>query len=391
MTMLVQLVSLLLAAPASAEILFATSYNDHAVTSLSLKDGSLSVISKSYDCGSEPTWLTLDHSKSVLYCLNEGWGGNASITSYKTSAGGALEKLDVLPVLKSPVASTLFGPHDSELAVAYYDTSSFGTFSVADAKALALLHNETYTLASPGPVPDRQDAPHLHDAVLDPTKKFIVVPDLGSDLLRVYKIGPSPGTVTPLAPIKAIAGSGPRHAAFSVQGANTYLYTVNELSNTITGYSVSCKGDTPSFTQILDVSTHGPGGSVPKGTKSAEIVVSPDQQFVIVSSRGENSLTFPNLDPKNTTALPSDPLVTFSVDGPTGALKLVQVAPAGGRNPRGFSLNKAGTLVASALQDDNRVVVIERDVKTGLLGKIVAHATVGVGENNGPNYALFNE
>ena len=72
-------------------------------------------------------------------------------------------------------------------------------------------------------------------------------------------------------------------------------------------------------------------------------------------------------------------------------LSLVQTAPAGGRNPRGFSLNKAGTMVASALQDDNRVVVIERDVASGKLGKIVAHAEVGVGEGNGPNYAIFYE
>lgn len=69
----------------------------------------------------------------------------------------------------------------------------------------------------------------------------------------------------------------------------------------------------------------------------------------------------------------------------------MQTAAAGGRNPRHFSLNKAGTLVASALQDDNRVVIIERDVKTGLLGKIVATETVGVGEGNGPNFAMFYE
>jgi 6-phosphogluconolactonase (cycloisomerase 2 family) len=87
----------------------------------------------------------------------------------------------------------------------------------------------------------------------------------------------------------------------------------------------------------------------------------------------------------------SDPIISFAIDGKSGQLTLVQTAPAGGKNPRGFSLNKAGTLVASALQDDNRVVVIERDVKTGLLGKIVGSATVGVGEGNGPNYALFNE
>ena len=108
-----------LAAPVTAQILFATSYNDHAVTSLKLEGSSLSVVSKSTDCGSEPTWLTLDHAKSVLYCLNEGWGGAASITSYQTSAGGKLEKLNLLPVLKSPVASTLYGPGDSALAVAY--------------------------------------------------------------------------------------------------------------------------------------------------------------------------------------------------------------------------------------------------------------------------------
>lgn len=82
--------------------------------------------------------------------------------------------------------------------------------------------------------------------------------------------------------------------------------------------------------------------------------------------------------------------MTFAVEK-TGRLTLVQVASAGGVNPRGFTLNKAGTMVVSALQDDNRVVVIERDVKTGMLGKFVAHATVGVGAGNGPNYALFNE
>lgn len=233
-----RLLSLLLAVPASADILFATSYNDHALTTLELKGSSLSVLSKSTDCGSEPTWLTLDYGKSVLYCLNEGWGGNASITSYKTGVNGALTKQDILPVLKSPVASTLFGANNSELAVAFYDTSSFGTFSVGDAKTLASLQKETYKLAAPGPVPDRQDVPHLHDAVLDPTKKFIVVPDLGSDLVRLYQVQAGSTSVTPLTPIKAVPASGPRHAAFAVVGQNTFLYTVNELGNSITGYKL---------------------------------------------------------------------------------------------------------------------------------------------------------
>lgn len=63
----------------------------------------------------------------------------------------------------------------------------------------------------------------------------------------------------------------------------------------------------------------------------------------------------------------------------------MQTAPAGGMNPRGFSLNEDGSLVASALQDDARVVIIQRDVKTGMLGDFLGWATVG----DGPSYALF--
>ncbi|RYP41925.1 hypothetical protein DL767_000662 [Monosporascus sp. MG133] len=386
------LLSLLLATPSSAVLLWATSYNDHTVTTLDLKGRELRTVAKSTDCGSEPTWLTLNKGESVLYCLNEGWGGESSITSYKTLANGTLETLDILPILKSPVSSTLYGPDKSGLAVAHYDTSTFSTFSVGDVTELALAQNETYTLAEPGPVPDRQSAPHLHDAFLDPTGKFILAPDLGADLVRVYAVQPDSIEWTALEPVKAIPGSGPRHGAFAVAGGKTFFYSLNELSNTITGYRVKYgAGSTLEFVQIFDVSTHGPGGSVPEGTKSAEIEVSPDQRFVLISSRFENSLTIPNFDGANSTRLPADPIVTFKIDQRSGELGLVQEAPAGGRTPRGFSLNKAGTLVASALQDDNRVVVIERNVRTGKLGKIVAWATVGEGEGNGPSYVLFNE
>jgi 6-phosphogluconolactonase (cycloisomerase 2 family) len=112
------LLAFLFGCSASAEIIYATSYNDHAVTALNLNGSSLTVLERKYDCGSEPTWLTLDRAKGVLYCLNEGWGGSASITSYKTSAGGLLSTLDTLAVTKSPVSSTLFDA-GSKLAIAY--------------------------------------------------------------------------------------------------------------------------------------------------------------------------------------------------------------------------------------------------------------------------------
>lgn len=104
--------------------------------------------------------------------------------------------------------------------------------------------------------------------------------------------------------------------------------------------------------------------------------VKPDHKFLVVSSRGEGELTIPNFDPNNCTEIPSDPIMTFTIDHDTGALDLIQTFPAGGMIPRHFSLNKAGTLAAVGLQGDGRVVIIDRDVETGKLKDIIAHADV---------------
>lgn len=63
--------------------------------------------------------------------------------------------------------------------------------------------------------------------------------------------------------------------------------------------------------------------------------------------------------------------MTFSV-GAKGELTFVQKAPAGGLNPRHFSINSAGDLIAVALVNSKKFVVLKRDVKTGKVGDVVA-------------------
>lgn len=87
----------------------------------------------------------------------------------------------------------------------------------------------------------------------------------------------------------------------------------------------------------------------------------------------------------NGTTVPSDPLITFSVDAESGELTHVQTAPAGGVNPRSFAFNNDGTQVAAALQADSRVVVFERDPATGEIGNAVAETDI-VGS---PNFVMF--
>lgn len=115
----VGLVALFLSVPVSAVKLWATTYNDHAVTTLDFTSAGLSVVEKNNDCGEEPTWLTLDKANSLLYCLNEGWGGAASLTSYQVNNDDSISTLDILPVLKSPVAASVYGPNNAGLAVAH--------------------------------------------------------------------------------------------------------------------------------------------------------------------------------------------------------------------------------------------------------------------------------
>jgi 6-phosphogluconolactonase (cycloisomerase 2 family) len=55
----------------------------------------------------------------------------------------------------------------------------------------------------------------------------------------------------------------------------------------------------------------------------------------------------------------------------------VQVAPSGGYLPRQFSLNRAGDKVAVGHQGSGTVVVWERDIDSGKIGRKIAERTLG--------------
>jgi 6-phosphogluconolactonase (cycloisomerase 2 family) len=100
------------------------------------------------------------------------------------------------------------------------------TYALLASGGVEPLQSFTFTLSAPGPVPDRQNAPHPHEALIDPTDSFVVVPDLGADLIRVFSIDPSTSLLKESTPFPATPGSGPRHGAFLKSGDNTYFFLV---------------------------------------------------------------------------------------------------------------------------------------------------------------------
>lgn len=402
-----------LAAAVSATNLYVSSYAGN-VTALSLSaSNGVSTLEKagSYpQCGPSPSWLTIDSSRGLFFCLNEGLTSpNGSLSSFTINDDGSLAYVQNTTTIAGPVSGTLYGSSAGRrgIALAHYTGSSLSTFYLDGAGHFSPNEYFTFSLTSPGPNPVRQEAPHPHEAITDPTGQYILVPDLGADLVRIYSWSAGNLRLTQHDPLQTASGSGPRHAAFytahGTSGGTTYMYLAAELASTVTGYAVTYEPNNGglTFKQIYVSSTYG-FLAQPPGNAPAEILVTPDNSFVMISNRNASDAVIPvpitdrnasNYFPQLTYAnanssdsIPaveeSDSISTFKINA-DGTLSFVQLAPSGGSWPRSMAVSPDGSMVAVGLQYANRTVVYERDVGIGLLGSVLASVEMdGPGEGN---------
>lgn len=230
-------------------------------------------------------------------------------------------------------------------------------------------------MSAPGPNKGRQTAPHPHSVITDPSGKFLLVPDLGADLVRVFSIDTASGKLTACASGQAGAGDGPRHGDWwSPSSGSTdgqMLYTVNELSNTVSAWKVSYPtSGCLSLSKTQTLSSYPAGKSAPTGSKVAEVHVSGNFLYAV----NRNDKTF---------GAKEDSIVTYSIDTATGAITFVEATNAHAWYPRTFAINKAGTLVAIGGQTSSNVAVIQRNSSTGRLGSLVANLAIATPGTDG--------
>lgn len=126
--------------------------------------------------------------------------------------------------------------------------------------------------------PVRQTASFPHQVVVDPTTKFAVVPDLGADLIRIFRI--SNGALTSIQNVVAHKGSGPRHGVFWPKKAGikpSHYFLVSEMASSVTTYKVfySADGLNMTFSETMDSKVYSTFGSAVKpGAAGGEIVIS---------------------------------------------------------------------------------------------------------------------
>jgi 6-phosphogluconolactonase (cycloisomerase 2 family) len=199
--------------------------------------------------------------------------------------------------------------------------------------------------------PERQQAAHVHSAVVSPDGTTVYAQDLGADRIYVYRYDPSQPEA-PLARDKRQPevvlppGSGPRHLLFSADGRHAWLTL--EMPGQVVSFDV--RDGQLAETQRVDLAPKGFTGD----NAAAALHLSNDGRFLYVSNRGTDNQ-----------------LVVFAVDAKTGQLTQVQRRSVEGNHPREFALSPDGRYLLVANQLSNAVLVMRRDAKTGKLGEVV--------------------
>lgn len=215
-----------------------------------------------------PAWLTLNRYNNVLYLVDEALTTpKGTLSAYSTSYTGELTEASRTETSVGGVHGIAYASGQA-LAVAHYTGSLLQTYSLSDfGKTTKLI--ERFNFSTPdftvGPIAARQDAPHPHQTILDPTQQFILVPDLGSDLVRIFSIDQKTLKLNPIAPLKTPPGYGPRHGRFSldkISGTHVF-YLVGELVALVSAYSVSYKDGGITFEKIASYSTINPDQKFP--------------------------------------------------------------------------------------------------------------------------------
>jgi 6-phosphogluconolactonase len=296
-----------------------------------------------------PSFVAIHPSHKYLYAVNEvgSFDGKVSgaVSAYKIDAKtGALTFINQKPSFGADPCHLTVDPTGKCVIAANYTSGS----------TVVLPVNADGSLGEPGCVIQhtgdsvdkaRQEGPHAHSTVIDPTGKFVFVCDLGADKIIPYRINAEGANVddSGLTPAKAIPGSGPRHIRFHPNGKIAYV--INEMKSTVTAFKYD--GATAGLTPFQTISTLP--ADFKGATTTAEIQISPDAKFLYGSNRGHDSIAIFSISPKD------------------GTLKLVGHESSGGKVPRCFALDPSGSFVIAANQGTDNVVVFKRNKKTGTL------------------------
>lgn len=290
----------------------------------------------------DPAHFTLSADRRHLYMCNTGTPGGVSAFAVDGRTG-ALRLLNHIESRgRGPSYISLDGSGrfvlDANYGGGYVEVLSLQADGSLAQRVALVQHTGSSVHA-------RQNKPYAHWFRTDPSNKFALAADLGTDEVRVYRFDANTGGLASHDPpsVRVNPGSGPRHLAFHPNGR--WVYATQELSNEVVAFRWD--GNQGALTPFQVVKTLAEGFKDP--STAAEIAVRADGKFLYTTNRGEDSL------------------VVHAIDAKTGELALKQRVPSGGKTPRFFSFDPTGRWIIVSNQEGGNLVVFAVDPKSGEL------------------------
>ncbi|MCC6792859.1 MAG: lactonase family protein [Thermomicrobiales bacterium] len=303
-----------------------------------------------------PFFFAFDPTGQFLYAVNvigdyEGTE-SGSVEAYAIDpATGELTFLNRVSSGGAVAAQPAVDPTGSFVVVANYNGENVTVLPINPDGSLGEVVSSV-TREGTGPNAARQEMSHPHAAVFDPGGDFVVVADLGTDEVIVYRLDLETGALTEVSVAGTAAGAGPRHVAFYADG--TILYVVNELDATISVFAY----DPASGTIGEELQTISTVPDPFEGTKStAEIMIHPSGRFLYNSNRGQPDTTTPE----------GDAIVGFAIDPETGLLTLIGHTTDEIGVPWSFAFDASGRYLYAANYDGDSITQYAIDQETGEL------------------------
>lgn len=287
----------------------------------------------------DPSWLALDRGTGVLYAVSEAESG--AVAAFR-AAGPELTPLG------RPVPVDASGPTHLSVAGRRLLTANYRSGSVSSlpldagggiaGPAVVLSHHGS------GPDPDRQEGPHAHQVVPDPSGRWVLTTDLGTDSVRVCTLDAESGALRVHGEVGLRVGSGPRHLAFHPDG--TVAYVLHELEPQVT----VCRWEAASgwLEPLSEVAVDGGGPEDVRAYPSVP-AVSADGRFLRAAVRG------------------SDTLVTLSLEDGAEKPRPAGSVGCGGRWPRDLVADPSGRRLYVANEWSGDVTWFDADPLDGRL------------------------
>jgi 6-phosphogluconolactonase (cycloisomerase 2 family) len=275
-----------------------------------------------------PSFLAIDRAQRFLYSVHADLDEvsayaidkeNGHVTALnKQSCGG-----------KNPVHLAI-DPTGRWIVTANYTAGSVGVVPIEKDGTLGPRADLVALTGEPGPDGKRQASSHPHEAVFDPSGRFIAIPDLGYDRIDVFRLDAATGKLTPNDPafVKARPGSGPRHIAFHPK--MPFAYVINEIGSTVVTYRWDGQRGSLQPLQILPSTPSSYTGD----NHGAEIAVHPSGRVVYASNRGHDSVGVFAVNSRDGTLTPAGWVLTHA------------------KSPRFFCLDPAAKTLYAANADE---------------------------------------